>query len=71
MDVDQKMTRESRLAFFNRVFSDDSVAAGIIQAVRLNASIPWNEEEDARRSDNTVDSFVKEFEETVKSHSRA
>ena len=58
--------RETLAEYFSKVYAPDSIPGGILQAARPNESVDWDEEGDTRRSEETVDSFVKDYDAAVR-----
>lgn len=65
MEEKRKSMREEFTEYFSKVYSDGSIPGGILQAHRPNVSVDWDEKEDTRRSEETVDSYVKELDAAV------
>ena len=63
--MERQKKRAALTSYFEKVFAPGSVPGGIINAVRPNTSLDWNETEDVKRSDATVDADVKDFHEAV------
>lgn len=65
MKEQPKSKRESLAVFFSQAYAPGSTPGGILQAARPNKSAEWDEEEDRRRSENNVESSVKDFDAAV------
>lgn len=61
-DSNKEQTRQLLAAFFQQAYAPDSVSGGILQAIRPNESEEWSEEEDTKRSEDTMSTFMKDFD---------
>lgn len=64
-DSSKARIRKALAVFFKQVYAPGSISGGILQASRPNDSAEWNEEEDSKRSDKSIDSFVKELDDAA------
>ena len=65
MNEEAKKMRQSLANYFEQVYAPDSIPGGILHAARPNESVEWDEEEDTRRGEQNVDSFVKSYDAAV------
>lgn len=57
--------REMLVAIFDQAYAPGSVSGGILKAKRLNTIAEWDEEGEARSSDQHVKSSVDSFKQSM------